>query len=114
MFYILNATGSLPATLAGLEFRAAGRRIPRPCTSATAHRGRESLRHVVRLQREHRVDHLRFVFVRRRNNVALTIPGVGAYLSGNPTVAHTWCPSGTSAITPAIVSIRRVIGAGTD
>jgi trimeric autotransporter adhesin len=26
---------------------------------------------------------------------AITIPGVGAYLSGNPTVAHTWCPSGT-------------------
>jgi hypothetical protein len=28
-------------------------------------------------------------------SVAITIPGVGAYLSGNPTVAHTWCPSGT-------------------
>ncbi len=28
-------------------------------------------------------------------NVAVTIPGVGAYLSGNPTVAHTWCPTGT-------------------
>jgi hypothetical protein len=28
-------------------------------------------------------------------NLALTIPGVGAYLSGNPTVAHTWCPTGT-------------------
>ena len=27
-------------------------------------------------------------------NVALTVPSVGAYLSGNPTVAHTWCPSG--------------------
>jgi hypothetical protein len=26
---------------------------------------------------------------------ALTIPSVGAYLRGNPTVAHTWCPSGT-------------------
>jgi hypothetical protein len=25
-------------------------------------------------------------------NLAITIPGVGAYLSGNPTVAHTWCP----------------------
>jgi hypothetical protein len=25
---------------------------------------------------------------------ALTIPGVGAYLRGTPTVAHTWCPSG--------------------
>jgi hypothetical protein len=26
---------------------------------------------------------------------AIAIPGVGAYLAGNPTVAHTWCPSGT-------------------
>jgi hypothetical protein len=25
-------------------------------------------------------------------SVAITIPSVGAYLSGNPTVAHTWCP----------------------
>jgi hypothetical protein len=30
-------------------------------------------------------------------NLTLTIPSVGAYLSGNPTVAHTWCPSGTSS-----------------
>ena len=28
-------------------------------------------------------------------SVAITNPGVGAYLSGDPTVAHTWCPSGT-------------------
>ncbi len=28
-------------------------------------------------------------------NMAITVPGVGAYLSGDPTVAHTWCPSGT-------------------
>jgi hypothetical protein len=26
---------------------------------------------------------------------ALTIPSVGAYLRGTPTVAHTWCPTGT-------------------
>jgi hypothetical protein len=30
-------------------------------------------------------------------NLALTVPSVGAYLSGNPTVAHTWCPSGTAS-----------------
>ena len=24
------------------------------------------------------------------------MPGVGAYIAGNPTVAHTWCPSGTA------------------
>ncbi|MGH9590346.1 MAG: hypothetical protein ACRD25_08110 [Terracidiphilus sp.] len=28
-------------------------------------------------------------------NLAITVPSVGAYLSGNPTVAHTWCPTGT-------------------
>ncbi len=28
-------------------------------------------------------------------NVAITVPGVGAYVSGSPTVAHTWCPTGT-------------------
>jgi len=28
-------------------------------------------------------------------NLAITVPGVGAYLAGNPTVAHTWCPTGT-------------------
>jgi hypothetical protein len=28
-------------------------------------------------------------------NLAITVPGVGAYLTGSPTVAHTWCPSGT-------------------
>jgi len=26
---------------------------------------------------------------------AVMVPGVGAYLAGNPTTAHTWCPSGT-------------------
>jgi hypothetical protein len=29
--------------------------------------------------------------------VALTIPSVGAYIAGNTTVAHTWCPSGTAS-----------------
>lgn len=29
-------------------------------------------------------------------NLALTVPSVGAYLSGNPTVAHAWCPTGTA------------------
>ena len=27
--------------------------------------------------------------------LTVMVPGVGAYLSGNPTVARTWCPSGT-------------------
>jgi len=29
-------------------------------------------------------------------SLAITVPGLGAYLSGNPTVAHTWCPAGTA------------------
>jgi len=28
------------------------------------------------------------------NNLAVTIPGVGAYIGGITTVAHTWCPTG--------------------
>ena len=28
-------------------------------------------------------------------NLAIAVPGVGAFLSGSPTVAHTWCPTGT-------------------
>ena len=28
-------------------------------------------------------------------SLAITVPGVGAYLAGSATVAHTWCPSGT-------------------
>jgi hypothetical protein len=28
-------------------------------------------------------------------NIAITIPSVGAYFSGNPTVSRTWCPTGT-------------------
>jgi trimeric autotransporter adhesin len=36
-------------------------------------------------------------------NLAVTVPGIGAYLSGNPTVAHTWCPSGTVGNNASIV-----------
>jgi hypothetical protein len=30
------------------------------------------------------------------HSLAITIPSVGAYLSGSNTVAHTWCPTGTA------------------
>ncbi|WP_109487486.1 hypothetical protein [Occallatibacter savannae] len=36
-------------------------------------------------------------------NLTLAIPSVGAYMSGNPTVAHTWCPSGTASNYKSIV-----------
>lgn len=36
-------------------------------------------------------------------NLTLTIPSVGAYVSGSPTVAHTWCPSGTASNYASIV-----------
>jgi len=36
-------------------------------------------------------------------NLTLAIPSVGAYLAGNPTVAHTWCPSGTASAYKSIV-----------
>lgn len=35
---------------------------------------------------------------------ALTIPGVGAYLRGTPTVAHTWCPTGTVSSNGSIIT----------
>ena len=35
---------------------------------------------------------------------ALTIPSVGAYLRGTPTVAHTWCPLGTASSTGSNIS----------
>jgi hypothetical protein len=57
-------------------------------------------------------------------NLAVTLPGVGAYLAGNPTVAHTWCPSGTVGNNASIqfypqsdvvnTLITNVLGATTD
>jgi trimeric autotransporter adhesin len=35
---------------------------------------------------------------------ALTIPSVGAYLRGTPTVAHTWCPLGTASSSGSSIS----------
>ncbi len=35
---------------------------------------------------------------------ALTIPSVGAYLRGTPTVAHTWCPLGTVTSTGSTIT----------
>ncbi|MGC1463177.1 MAG: hypothetical protein WA802_13320 [Terracidiphilus sp.] len=35
---------------------------------------------------------------------ALTIPSVGAYLRGTPTVAHVWCPTGTVTSTGSTIS----------
>jgi trimeric autotransporter adhesin len=35
---------------------------------------------------------------------ALTIPSVGAYLRGTPTVAHTWCPMGTVTSTGSTIT----------
>jgi hypothetical protein len=36
-------------------------------------------------------------------HLALTVPAVGAYLSGSPTVAHTWCPKGTVGNTASMI-----------
>jgi sugar lactone lactonase YvrE len=36
-------------------------------------------------------------------SLAITVPGVGAYLAGNPTVAHTWCPGPIPGSGPATV-----------
>ena len=36
-------------------------------------------------------------------SLAITVPGVGAYLSGDSTVAHTWCPTGTLGSTASMI-----------
>ena len=64
---LLNATGSVAANFTGVGNSAAGRRTLRPVRHRQRIARRQSLRHAVRLQRQHRVDHLRFVFVRWRN-----------------------------------------------
>jgi hypothetical protein len=35
---------------------------------------------------------------------AVIVPNVGAYMRGNPTVAHAWCPVGTVTTTPTTVN----------
>jgi hypothetical protein len=47
-------------------------------------------------------------------NLAVTIPGVGAYFSGNPTVSRTWCPSGTVGGTLAFYPQGDSVSAQTD
>ncbi|MFP5210085.1 MAG: hypothetical protein ACLGRW_12430 [Acidobacteriota bacterium] len=41
-------------------------------------------------------------------SVAITVPGVGAYLDGSPTVAHTWCPTGTVGNTASMTFYPQV------
>jgi hypothetical protein len=36
--------------------------------------------------------------------LAVTVPGVGAYMGGTSTVAHTWCPIGTVTSTASTIS----------
>jgi hypothetical protein len=36
-------------------------------------------------------------------NLAVTVPAIGAFLSGYPTVAHTWCPTGTAGTASSIL-----------
>jgi hypothetical protein len=56
-------------------------------------------------------------------NVALTVPGVGAFLSGSSTALHAWCPELTSAhtivqaypeVAPAVSAQTDVLAATTD
>ena len=49
-------------------------------------------------------------------SLAVTIPGVGAYLSGNPTVANTWCPSGIvgNSSTVQLYPVGDIVPAQTD
>jgi len=41
-------------------------------------------------------------------DLAITIPSVGAYIGGNPTVAHTWCPTGTIVTVPGSAPVSTI------
>ena len=105
VFYLYSTSGGIAATFGGMGSAAAW--TPDSKTlyiTDSASLGRRPHRHALRLQREHRLDHLALPgsvstpacpTFHGAKSLAITIPSVGAYLSGNPTVAHTWCPTGT-------------------
>ena len=97
LFYIYNASGSLAGTFGGLG------------TAAEWTPDSETLYVVDSASAGG--DHTNTLYVYNANtgwsqysldssggatNLAVMVPGVGAYLSGYPTVAHTWCPAGTA------------------
>ena len=98
VFYIYNSSGSVTATFTGIGSSAAW--TPDSQTlyvsdSASLGAGHSDTLYVYNANTGWTTYDL--TSSGGATNLAITVPGVGAYLSGNPTVAHTWCPSGTAS-----------------
>ena len=99
VFYILNGTGSASSTFGGLgtaaQFTPDGKTIY-VTDSAAAGAGHTNTLYVYNANTGWTTYSLAGSGgTSGPEHVAITIPGVGAYVSGSPTVAHTWCPTGT-------------------
>jgi hypothetical protein len=104
VFYIYNTAGSVAATFTGLA--TAAQWTPDAKTlyvtdSASAGAGHTNTLYVYNANTGWTTYDLSTSG--GATNLTLAIPSVGAYLSGNPTVAHTWCPSGTASNYKSIV-----------
>jgi hypothetical protein len=99
LFYILTSSGSISATFGGLG--SAAQWTPDSKTlyvtdSATLGGGHSDTLYVYNANTGWTTYSLATSGgTTGPQNLAIAIPGVGAYVSGNPTVAHTWCPAGT-------------------
>jgi hypothetical protein len=101
VFYLANANGNIAATFGGLG--TAAQWTPDSKTlyvtdSASAGPGHTNTLYVYNASTGWTVYSLATSGgTSGPQNLAVTVPGVGTYISGDPTVAHTWCPTGTPA-----------------
>jgi hypothetical protein len=98
VFYLYNTTGTISATFSGVGTAAAW--TPDAKTlyvvdSASQGSGHTDTLYVYNLNSGWTTYDLSSSG--GATGLAFTIPSVGAYLAGNPTVAHTWCPSGIAS-----------------
>lgn len=108
VFYLYNTSGGTSSTFGGLAACNENNPQPGPCGAAVWTPDSNTLYIVDSAKLGG--NHTNTLYVHNSNsgwstydltpsggsqNLALTVPGIGAYLAGNPTVAHTWCPTGT-------------------
>jgi len=118
VLYLYNASAGTSSTFSGLAACAESNPVPGPCTAAAWTPDSQTLYIVDSSSLGG--NHTDTLYVHSNNTgwstyplaappsswslnpanptgrqLAITVPGVGAYLSGSPTVAHTWCPTGT-------------------
>jgi len=99
LFYLINSTGTTTASFGGLgtaaQFTPDGKTLY-ITDSASAGAGHTNTLYVYNANTGFTTYSLTGSGgPNGPQNLAIAIPGVGAYVSGNPTVAHTWCPTGT-------------------